>query len=81
MLTRATEESMRVFERKVLRRVFGPVWENGFWHMRYNNELYQVFSEPDIVKIIKIGGLRGAVHVVRMVDDNSIKKTHPPKTK
>jgi hypothetical protein len=54
---RINEESLRVFERKVLRRIFGAVCENGFWHIRYYSELYELFSEPDIVKTIKIGRL------------------------
>jgi hypothetical protein len=37
MLTRSNEERLRVFERKMLQRIFGPVWENGLWHIRYNN--------------------------------------------
>jgi hypothetical protein len=49
--------------RRLLRRIFG-----------YNNELYELFSEPDIVKTIKIGRLREASHVIRMLDDNSIIK-------
>jgi hypothetical protein len=63
-----------VFERKELQRIFGPVCENGFWHVRYNNELHEVFSDPDIVKTIKIGRLRWAGHVIRMLDDNPSKK-------
>jgi hypothetical protein len=33
------------------------VCENGFWHVRYNNELYELFSEADVVETIKIGRL------------------------
>jgi hypothetical protein len=58
----------------VLRRILGPVCENGFWHVRYNNELYEFFSEPDIVKSSKIGRLLWAGHVIQMLDDNPIKK-------
>jgi hypothetical protein len=60
--------------------MFGPACENGFWHVGYNNELYELFSESDIVKTIKIGRLRWAGHVIRMLDDNPIKK-HPPETR
>jgi hypothetical protein len=54
MLTRNNEQSLRIVERKVLRRIFGRVFKNGFWRLRYNNELYELFSEPDVVKTIKI---------------------------
>jgi hypothetical protein len=34
--------------------IFDPVFENRFWRIRYKNGLYELFSEPDIVKIIKV---------------------------
>lgn len=54
-LTRGNEESLGAFDRKVLRRIFGPVCENVpvFWLIRYYNELYQLFAEPDIVETKK----------------------------
>jgi hypothetical protein len=51
------------------------------WRVRYNNELYQLFSGPDIVKTIKTGRLRCAGHVIRKVGNNPIKKYHKPKTR
>jgi hypothetical protein len=41
--------------------------------LRYNNELYKLFPEPDIVKPLKIGRLQWAGHVIRTLDDNPIK--------
>jgi hypothetical protein len=63
-LTRSNEENLRVFERKVLRRIFGAVYENGLWHMRHNGEFYELFSEPDIDKTIKMGRVRWSGHAV-----------------
>jgi hypothetical protein len=51
------------------------VCENGFWCVRYNSELYVLFSEPDIVKTIKMGRLQWAGHVISMLDDNPIKNS------
>jgi hypothetical protein len=62
-LTRSNDGSLSVFERKVLRRIFGPVCEHGFWRKIYNSELYELFSEPVIVKTMKIARLRWAGHV------------------
>lgn len=59
-LTGSNEKSFRVYERKLLRRIFGSLCENGFWRVRYNNELYERFSESDIVKTIKILRLQRA---------------------
>lgn len=57
-LTRNNEQSLRFYERKVLQRIFGSVCENGFWSVRYNNELYEEISEPDVVKTITTGRLQ-----------------------
>ena len=52
-LTKTDEKKFRTFENKVLRKTYGPVYD-GYWRRRYNTELYKLFQEPDIVKIIKI---------------------------
>ena len=35
--------------------IYGPVNDNGIWRTRYNNELYTLYDELDIVKVIKTG--------------------------
>jgi hypothetical protein len=42
------------FERKILRRMYGPTQEGGCWRPRWNNELYSLYSEPNFVEDIKI---------------------------
>ena len=42
-----------VFERKILRAIFGPRKENYEWRIKYNNELYELYGEPDIVTLHK----------------------------
>jgi hypothetical protein len=43
-----------VFEhRKVLRKIYGPVYDNGIWRIRRNNELMALYQELDIVAEIK----------------------------
>lgn len=65
-LTKSNENILLIFERKILRRIFGPIADiHGNWRIRYNAELYQLFQEPDLVKIIKIGQLRWLGHVHR----------------
>ena len=61
-------------ERKVIRRIFGPVHENEIWRIKYNNEGYSSFSDVDIVKHIKISRLRWAGHIIRMEEDNPARK-------
>ncbi|XP_065075014.1 uncharacterized protein LOC135698809 [Ochlerotatus camptorhynchus] len=53
-----------VFERKVLRTIYGGVQMNdGTWRRRMNHELHQLLGEPSIVHIAKIGRLRWDGHV------------------
>ncbi|CAK1591299.1 unnamed protein product [Parnassius mnemosyne] len=66
VLSKKDENSLLVFERKILRRIFGAVMENERWRTRYNHELYQMYDEPNVIKTIKIGRLRWAGHVLRM---------------
>jgi hypothetical protein len=47
-INRYNEEKIAIFERKVLRKIYGPTCDKGRWKIRYNNELYQLFGEPDI---------------------------------
>jgi len=42
-----------VFERRILRVVYSPVNNNSIWRTRYNNELYTLYNELDVVLVIK----------------------------
>ena len=70
------EKWLRIFERKVLKKIFGLVNENGIWLIGYNNELYSLFTDCDrpIVKYIKIARLLWAGHIIRMEDENPTKQ-------
>lgn len=66
-LTQAEEMKLKVFERKVLRRIFGPVQElDGNWRIRFNHELEALYHEPNIVAVAKSSRIRWAGHVLRM---------------
>jgi hypothetical protein len=48
------EHRRRVFENRVLRRIFGPKREeDGSWRKLHNDELHDLYSSPDIVRVIK----------------------------
>lgn len=72
-LTKAEEQTLGVFERKILRTIYGGVNDNGVWRRRYNNELYQLYGHPDVVTDIKFHRLRYAGHIARAPE------TFPPK--
>jgi hypothetical protein len=56
----------RVFERKILRRIYDPVQDKGQWRSRYNKELYDLFKELNVSITIRVARLRWAGHVRRM---------------
>jgi hypothetical protein len=59
---------LRVFENKVLRRIFGPKRDEvtGGWRKLHNEELCDVYSSPSIIRIIESRRMRWAGHVARM---------------
>jgi hypothetical protein len=67
-LTLREEHRLRVFENKVLRRIFGPKMDKvtGRWRKLHNEELRDLYSSPSIIRIIKSRRMRWAGHVVRM---------------
>jgi hypothetical protein len=52
--TKADEEKLRIFERRILRSIYGPTCEDGIWRIKYNDELYSLYKDADIVRIIKV---------------------------
>jgi hypothetical protein len=52
-LSKINERRLGLFERRVLRCIFGAKQENGTWQKRYNCELYEMFKDSDIVVYIK----------------------------
>ncbi|XP_058460229.1 uncharacterized protein LOC131435938 [Malaya genurostris] len=68
------QRALGVFERKVLRTIFGGVrMEDGTWRRRMNHELHQLLGGPTLVQTAKVGRLRWAGHVVRMSENNPVK--------
>ena len=59
---------MRVFENRVLRRIFGPKRDEvtGEWRKLHNEELNDLYCSPNIVWVIKWRRMRWAGHVACM---------------
>jgi hypothetical protein len=61
------EHRLRVFENRVLRKIFGPkTEEDGSWRKLHNDELHSLYSSPNIVRVIKSRSLRWTGYVARM---------------
>jgi hypothetical protein len=67
-LTFREERRLRAFENRVLRRIFGPkrdqVTRN--WRKLHKEELHDLYSSPNIVRVITSESTRWAGHVARM---------------
>ena len=50
LLSKNDVNMFRIFERRILRMIYGPLRDNGIWRTRYSSELSTVDNEPYIVK-------------------------------
>jgi hypothetical protein len=70
------ERRLRVFENRVLRRIFGPKRDQvrGEWRKLHNGELNDPYSSPNIVRVIKPRRMRWAGHIERMGERRCVNK-------
>jgi hypothetical protein len=67
------ERRLRVFENRVLRRIFGPEREeDGSWRKLHNDELHNLYSSLNVVRVIKSRRMRWAGHVARMEEGRGV---------
>jgi hypothetical protein len=73
-LTLREESKLRVCENRVLRRVFGPKRDEvtGKWRKLHNEELNNLYSSPNIVRVIKSRRMRWAEHVACMGEGRGV---------
>jgi hypothetical protein len=70
-LTLREERKLRVFENRVLRRIFRPRRDEvtGEWRRLHNEELNDLYCSPNIVRVIKWRRMRWYGHVARMGEE------------
>jgi hypothetical protein len=67
------EHKLRVFENRVLRRIFGPKSEEDeSWRKLHNDELHNLYSSPNTVAMIKSRRMGWTGHVARKGDGRGV---------
>jgi hypothetical protein len=74
-LTKRDRKQLNIFERKVYRRILGPVYgnEKENWRILTNKEIYASVKKPTIIETIRLNRLHWFGHVQR-IDENRIPK-------
>jgi len=65
---------LRVFEHRVLRRIFGPKRDEvtGEWTRLHNEELYDLYWSPNVIRVVKSKRMRWAGYVVSLEDRSGV---------
>jgi hypothetical protein len=73
-LTLRKEHGLRVYENRVLRRIFGPNREEVAegWRRLHNEVLHNLYASPNIIRVIKLRRMRWAEHVARIRNQKCI---------
>lgn len=68
-LTVKDMNALKIFERKMIRRIYGPVREGDVWRIRSNSEINAILQSKDVVRFIKARRIGWLGHVSRMSPD------------
>jgi hypothetical protein len=72
---REEENRLRLSENRMLRKIFGPKWEEvaGGWRRLHNEELHNLYTSPNVIRMIKSKRMRWAGHVALMKEIHAYK--------
>ena len=69
-----------MYERKILRKIFGPTKEdNGNWRIKTNKELDELIKHRNIINYVKAQKLIWFGHIIRMPETVIVNKIHKRK--
>jgi len=76
-LRKKDRKHLNIFERKLYRRILGPVYDNEKenWRILNNKEIYASVKKPTIIETIRLNRLRWFGHVQRL-EENRIPKEY-----
>jgi len=76
ILTKRDRKQINIFERKVYRRILGPVYDNEKenWRILTNEEIYAMVRKPTITMTVRLNRLRWFGHVQRMEENRIPRK-------
>jgi len=65
-----------VFVRKIMRKIFGPTYENGFWRIKTNQELDKLIKHKNIINFARMQRLGWYGLIERMQETRMVKAIH-----
>jgi hypothetical protein len=74
-MTEKAKTRLNMWERKMLRKMYGPVTEQGVWGIRRNEELRELYKALDLAADINRKQLEWLGHVIGMDQRRTVKKS------
>jgi hypothetical protein len=71
-LTAKDESNLRIFERQILRKIYGPVNIDNTWRIWNNMEIDKLIEGADIVRFIKAQRIKWLGHIQRWVKQDQL---------
>ena len=70
-------QKLMIFERKILRKIFGPTkGPNGLWRIKTDEELDELIQRKNIIRFIKSQRLKWLGHIERMQKEREVTKIY-----
>jgi hypothetical protein len=77
VLKESSKQKLLIFERKILRKIFGPTKEvNGLWRIKTNEELDKLIKKKNTIRFIKSQRLKCLGHVERMPNERDVTRIY-----
>lgn len=73
-MNKRNARKLEVWERKILPKIYKSVNEGGVWKRRTNNEVAELYNQPNVTTFCKTHRIRWLGQVVRLSDARTVKK-------